>query len=855
MVAAAGVSVALAAITPNSVAQAEPDPQNAPTQAVNPDPFDASRFPLELWHPDIDEPVPAPDHPPIDQVPPMPMSVPRGGPPMGPPPLDFVTVYDAETGESTVLPLGDPNDPVARISEPPYVGADGHVDRSLEMQRNLGTMVAVSSASLSAWPARGNCRLLMRFVDTSGANRYFVCSGSMIDGGVVLTAAHCVYGREADGPDIFDWAREIWVYPGWNGSGNSLPDGDDVINSWGWARGTYYLAGSGYINSGDWDRDCGLIRLNRGNTRSVGMITGWYGWGLNICSTGVTHYNYSYPAETCSATRHTGRQMYFWDGPPDGCPGLFNGNQYDLDTSGGCFGAVWGGMSGSSMNRYYDGGGPYSVAVCSTSNRSSDANYCALWDQFVTDMNNSFTAGTRGTTFDIEALMYRTGSGTVVQGSSIGAGSVRICNATDYNPGARTYTLRLYLSSNNDISTSDTLLATYNYSNVNFGTMNCITFNIPATPIPYNTPTGTRYVGVIIDAAEDTNDSNSDTDTWDADVITVGCFQLSPPTGVTATDGVYCDRVFVDWNASTGASQYYLYRNTTNSTSGATLLTSTTATSYNDSSASASGTGYYYWVRSDSNCDTSSYSAAAYGYRGSSPSTPTGVSATDGTGCERVTVSWNAVSGATAYWIYRNTVNSTIGISYLGSDTASPFVDATGVPGTVYYYFVRADNACGTSGYSASNSGYGGTGIFFDAHPMSITVPEGQPAQFTVVADGAGSYQWRKDGVNLSNGANITGATTDTLTILAAAQTDEGNYACFVTSRCGNATSNSARLTVDEFGCPADYNNDGGIDGADIEAFFADWEGGDPAADVNQDGGVDGSDVSYFFEVWEAGGC
>ena len=55
--------------------------------------------------------------------------------------------------------------------------------------------------------------------------------------------------------------------------------------------------------------------------------------------------------------------------------------------------------------------------------------------------------------------------------------------------------------------------------------------------------------------------------------------------------------------------------------------------------------------------------------------------------------------------------------------------------------------------------------------------------------------------------------------------------------------------------CPADYNQDGGVDGQDVDAFFADWENGEMLADVNQDGGIDGQDVQYFFEVWEAGGC
>lgn len=55
--------------------------------------------------------------------------------------------------------------------------------------------------------------------------------------------------------------------------------------------------------------------------------------------------------------------------------------------------------------------------------------------------------------------------------------------------------------------------------------------------------------------------------------------------------------------------------------------------------------------------------------------------------------------------------------------------------------------------------------------------------------------------------------------------------------------------------CAADYNVDGGVDFADVQAFFGDWEGGGACADANQDGGVDGSDVDAFFMVWEAGGC
>jgi len=55
--------------------------------------------------------------------------------------------------------------------------------------------------------------------------------------------------------------------------------------------------------------------------------------------------------------------------------------------------------------------------------------------------------------------------------------------------------------------------------------------------------------------------------------------------------------------------------------------------------------------------------------------------------------------------------------------------------------------------------------------------------------------------------------------------------------------------------CFADFNADGGVDGADVDNFFDVWVTGNTAADVNQDGGVDGADVDLFFVQWSAGGC
>ena len=87
-----------------------------------------------------------------------------------------------------------------------------------------------------------------------------------------------------------------------------------------------------------------------------------------------------------------------------------------------------------------------------------------------------------------------------------------------------------------------------------------------------------------------------------------------------------------------------------------------------------------------------------------SPSAPTGVSATDGTYTDHIRVTWNSAFGATGYEVWRSTSNSSGSASKLG-DYTSPFDDSNVTAGTPYYYWVKAKNSCGPSGFSLSDSG------------------------------------------------------------------------------------------------------------------------------------------------------
>jgi hypothetical protein len=84
------------------------------------------------------------------------------------------------------------------------------------------------------------------------------------------------------------------------------------------------------------------------------------------------------------------------------------------------------------------------------------------------------------------------------------------------------------------------------------------------------------------------------------------------------------------------------------------------------------------------------------------------------------------------------------------------------------------------------------------AQPQNRTVTAGQTATFSVAATGypAPAYAWRKDGVALSNGGRISGATSAALNITNTVTGDAGIYSCFVSNSEGDDTSSGATLTV-----------------------------------------------------------
>src|SRR5437868_13266104 len=84
---------------------------------------------------------------------------------------------------------------------------------------------------------------------------------------------------------------------------------------------------------------------------------------------------------------------------------------------------------------------------------------------------------------------------------------------------------------------------------------------------------------------------------------------------------------------------------------------------------------------------------------------PTGVIASDSKYNNKVRVEWDAIRGATAYRIFRNTTNNSAAATDLGTTPANTFLDTSATAGQTFFYWVRAENGAVTSSLSASDQG------------------------------------------------------------------------------------------------------------------------------------------------------
>jgi hypothetical protein len=188
-----------------------------------------------------------------------------------------------------------------------------------------------------------------------------------------------------------------------------------------------------------------------------------------------------------------------------------------------------------------------------------------------------------------------------------------------------------------------------------------------------------------------------------------GCLGISAPTGLAASDGGYTDRVGLSWSAVAGATSYEVWRNTQLDSASASLIGTSVGNSYNDTTA-VPELMYYYWVKAKNAYTTSGFSAYDAGWR--HLATPMNLQASDGTYSDKIRLTWDIVAYASTYQVRRNTTNDfSTAATVAPTVSGTTFDDLTAVPMQTYYFWVRAENGFGYSGFSSAESGYRSTPV------------------------------------------------------------------------------------------------------------------------------------------------
>lgn len=137
-------------------------------------------------------------------------------------------------------------------------------------------------------------------------------------------------------------------------------------------------------------------------------------------------------------------------------------------------------------------------------------------------------------------------------------------------------------------------------------------------------------------------------------------------------------------------------------------------------------------------------------------------------------------------WIRRlDTANGNT-VSVFASGVGQP-LDLKVAPDGTLYYLARTSGALYAVKYSPDQLPQ------IVQQPVSVSVPSGQSASFSIQASGTGTltYQWQR------NGVNIPGATGTSYALSSTALSDNGaQFRCLVTNAAGTTSSQAATLTV-----------------------------------------------------------
>ncbi len=154
-----------------------------------------------------------------------------------------------------------------------------------------------------------------------------------------------------------------------------------------------------------------------------------------------------------------------------------------------------------------------------------------------------------------------------------------------------------------------------------------------------------------------------------------------------------------------------------------------------------------------------------------------------------------ATGSSPAYQWQKNTINLSNAGNISGANSATLVVSNL-TKADQGSYSVIVSNTLG--GVPSSNAVLTVIDPFIAVPPANRAGPAGATVSFTVTAAGTTpfTYQWLKNGANLTDGGNVSGSGSATLTLTNIQTGDAGNYQVAVSNQFGAQTSAVATLTV-----------------------------------------------------------
>ncbi len=358
----------------------------------------------------------------------------------------------------------------------------------------------LSLVTASGFPWTAACLIEYRNGATGQIQR---ASATLIDASHVITAGYVLHRGNGEG-----WNTDFRVIPAWDGD-------SDAYGESAWENATVF---DGWAQNGDLEECMGFLRLRR----PVGFLTGWLGTAYDNSGSFFATEFFNAAGYPTGCYPGAPDRLYYGFGVYDWVtPRLLEADVYwscPSDVAGAGVYYVSPGGSRNVMGCRVD-----RCTVCFpndiTDVRMTQEKYQYFHESFLRD-------GYSSTQPDYVSLNVNLGSGdgAVEAGETLSHLDYLVANAALYNPlGTQSYSVDVYLSTNDQITTSDTLIDSHVFQ-ANFNSRSSVRVTTSPPTIPLATPSGDYWIGVVVSGADDHDPSNNSTNGWDAVPISVtGC--------------------------------------------------------------------------------------------------------------------------------------------------------------------------------------------------------------------------------------------------------------------------------------------------------------------------------------------